>query len=284
MERAPYAMPSCRPTAPLLRRFVSMLWATGEPASPDRGARREHVLPTGAMHLVFRLSGPPLRLFRDARDDAGYTLGYAIVGGARSTFYARDVSVPGRSVGAQLLPGASMALFGVPAQALAERHTPLDVLWGRAATASALERLHAARAPAQQLAVLQTLLDAKLRSAQGLHPAVAQALGHIDDAVDIGDIVRRSGYSHRRLIALFRESTGLAPKTYARVVRFQRALASLDPQPDQPARPIAELALDAGYSDQAHFGREFVALAGMTPQTWRRAGPRHANHVPVVSR
>lgn len=244
---------------------------------PASVTRREHVLPTGAMHLVFRLSGPPLRLFRDGEDNFGEALGYAIVGGARSAFYARDVSVPARSVGAQLLPGAASALFGVPADALAGQHTPLDALWGREA-ALALEQLHAAAMPMRQLAVLETLLLAKLSAAPAVHPAVAQALHGLENAAKVRSVVEASGYSHRSLIALFREATGLAPKTYERVLRFQRVLKQIE---RQPGLPWVEVAQEAGYSDQAHFSREFTAIAGVTPQAWRRAGPASANHVPV---
>ena len=264
------------PSAPPLRRFVSTVWATGA-TPPASLAPREHVLPTGAMHLVFRLSGPPLRLFRDSTDGVGSTLGHAIVGGARSAFYARDVSVPTRSVGAQLRPGAATVLFGVPADALAGQHTPLDALWGREA-ALALERLHAAATPMRQLDVLEALLLAKLSAAPAVHPAVAQALRQLEDGAQVRSVVEASGYSHRSLIALFREATGLAPKTYGRVVRFQRVLKRLE---RQPSLPWTELALEAGYSDQAHLGREFTAIAGITPQAWRRAGPASANHVPV---
>src|SRR5688500_4167844 len=74
-----------RAPGPLLQPFVRTLWALDPaPGTPVAGcsAAREHVLPTGDMHLVLRLSGPPLRLFADAADSAGYTVGHAIVGGS----------------------------------------------------------------------------------------------------------------------------------------------------------------------------------------------------------
>ena len=39
---------------------------------------------------------------------------------------------------------------------------------------------------------------------------------------------------------------------------------------DDPARKIIEVALDLGYSDQAHFARAFVRWSGLTPRQFRR--------------
>lgn len=276
------------PAAPL-RPFVRLLWASAPDGAPaQRPGAREHVLPTGGMHLVFRLGGPPLRLFRDDADAQGFTVGYALVGGTRSAFFVRDVSVQTPSVGVMLQPGAATALLGAPEDALADGHTPLDALWG-ADAAFALEQLHGAGSLARQLAVVEALLRARLaaRTPHGLHPAVAQALARLSDAAGdgdpaqagaIGQLVRHSGYSHRRFIALFRGMTGLAPKQYARMLRFDRVLAQLA---IAPGRPWAELALHTGYGDQAHFNRDFLAIAGMSPQAYRRAAPPASRHVPV---
>jgi len=233
------------------------------------------VLPTGAMHLVFRLSSDPLRLFDGAGDPIGRVVGLAVVGGVRSSFYVRDVSQPMRSVGAELLPGAAQALFGVPADELAERHTALDDLWGRAA-GEARARILEAGDPARSLDVFEGLLRARLPVVRGLHPAVAHALNRFAEGADIGDVVADTGYSHRRFIALFRAAVGLGPKRYCRVRRFQQVL---DHGPQHTS--WVELALAAGYSDQPHLNREFRELAGVSPRHFLRASPGWSRHVPV---
>ncbi|MDM0105651.1 AraC family transcriptional regulator [Variovorax sp. J22R24] len=269
-----------RAPSPSLRPFVRSMWAADPTVGlPACGAFvREHVLPTGDMHLVFRLSGPPLRLFADGADSLGHTVGHAIVGGARSAYYARDVSVATRSVGVQLRPGAARALFGVPADELAERHTPLDALWGIQAS-EALERLYSAVSPRAQLALLEDLLNERLkRQPRAMHPAVAQALLRLGSGATVSDLVNASGYSHRRFIALFKDAAGLPPKRLERVLRFQRVMAAA---PGSGALPWVDLALQSGYSDQPHFNRDFLEITGMTPQAYRRASPLAPNHVRV---
>ncbi|MBN8753106.1 MULTISPECIES: helix-turn-helix domain-containing protein [Variovorax] len=273
-----------RQPAAHLQPFVRLLWASApEGSRVARPGAREHVLPTGGMHLVFRLSGPPLKLFAGANDPQGETHGYAIVGGARSAFYMRDVSVATRSVGAQLEPGAARLLLGAPEDALAGRHTALDALWGAQPTADALAQIHAAYSAERQLAVFEALLTGRIVASlnagmRGLHPAIAQALGPIArGSGSIAELVERSGYSHRRFIALFRGAIGLTPKEYARVMRFDRALALAAGS----VQGWADVASAAGYSDQAHLSREFSALAGMPPQAWRRTGAASPRHVPA---
>ena len=268
-----------RPPRPALRPFIQSLWAIDEtggvrPAS----SRREHVVATGAMHLVFRLSDEALRLFDDDSDLDGHRVSTAVVGGARSRFYVRDVSKPLCSVGAQLRPGAAQVLFGVHAGELAERHTALEDLWG-VRVGSMRDHLAAAVSLEQRLDTLEQLLAERLPPVRGLHPAVAQALQQLSAATDVHHVVARSGYSHRRFIELFVHAVGLTPKVYSRLRRFQRALRQVS-----SVESFAEVATAAGYSDQSHFNREFRECVGVTPTQYRDVGPRFTHHVPVGGR
>jgi AraC-like DNA-binding protein len=271
IQRAPSAV---------LRPFVRTLWVSdGDRGSATGTERREHVLPTGGMHIVFRLTGPALRLFEGPQDSIGRTIGTAILGGARSTYYVRDVSEPVSSVGAELLPGAASLLLGVPADEFAERHTPLDALWGPAAL-EAQERLALAASHDQRFALLESIFASRLPRVRGMHPAIAEALAGFDRRSDVGALVARSGVSHRRFIALFRATVGLSPKRYARIVRFRSALARAA---SRSAPSWADLALAAGYSDQSHFNREFREFAGVTPGRYHDLAPESPHHVPLYS-
>lgn len=263
------------PAVPALRACVESVWAS-ESASPV--SMREHVLPTGNMHLAVRLRGGPVRLFADAADRVGTRIGDAVVAGARAGYYIKDVAMPSRSVGVQLRPGAAMALFGVSAAELHGGHVALDDLWGTSA-AQLRDCLHAARDAQAQLDVLQSMLLARQREPRALHPSVAQALVQMEHGGVIGRVVDAVDLSHRHFIARFRDATGLTPKRYARVQRFRRLLRAFAAA---PARAWIDLALDAGYSDQSHCSREFREFAGTTPQAWRRNAERGGLHLPLA--
>jgi AraC-like DNA-binding protein len=251
-----------------------MLWASDEPE--PRGGR-ERVLPTGGMHIAFRFSAP-LRVFDGEEDAVGRALGYAVVGGARSSAYVRDTSQPVTSVGAQLVPGASAILLGVPAIELAERHTPLDDLWG--AEASAMHaRLEEVRDAEARLDLFERMLLARLPRVRGVHPAVACALARFAEGAAVGDVVAETGYSHRGFAAIFEREVGLGPKRFCRVLRLSRALESA---PRETA--WARIAIESGYADQSHLHRELRTIGGITPAAYRRAAPRFTHHVPIGSR
>jgi len=265
-----------REPPPALRPFVGTLWA-GEPGAGGP-AVRERVLPTGRMHLVFRSSSQPLRILDGAQDHRGSAFAHAIAGGARAGAYLREILPGGASVGAELRAGACMALFGVPADVLAERHTPLEDLWGAEAM-HACDRIFSARGPAARLDAFEDILPTRLPRVHGLHPAVAAALAGFNESRDVHAMVAASGYSHRHFIAVFERETGLTPKRFHRVQRFRKLLADAA---NHPGLPWTDLALAHGYSDQPHFNREFRAFAGITPGDYRRAAPRYPHHVPLA--
>lgn len=80
--------------------------------------------------------------------------------------------------------------------------------------------------------------------------------------VTIKSLVEETRWSQKHLISQFKEHIGLAPKMFARVMRFGSAVDRLR---RRDHTSLTELALDCGYYDQAHFDRDFRAFAGVTP-------------------
>jgi AraC-like DNA-binding protein len=262
-----------RPPLNALRPLVKDVWVS-EGMRPGRPPFKEYSLPDGCMHVVIRLSGGPIRI-ADSRYPTGYDYGYGVVGGARTAAYTREIFGPVQSIGATLRPGAAQALFGASALELANRHTNLEEIWGPQ-VALLRERLLDLGQPHLQLTLFETHLLARLPQVKGIHPALAQALADAYGLADVRTMVLRSGVSHRRFIELFGHAVGVTPKRFVRVRRFQHMLRMLTRNPS--ASWIA-LAQDAGYTDQAHFNREFREFSGLTPQQYKRAAPESPAHV-----
>jgi AraC-like DNA-binding protein len=266
-----------RPPGPPLRPFVDVLWAS-QAGGPGPAGGRELVLPTGALHIVVRLSDQPLRVFRDKNDLTGFAVSSAVIGGPRAAPYLRDVSNPVASVGALLRPGAGALLLAAPVGDFSARHTALEDVWGRAAVAPLRDRLAMEPSPARRLDLFEAALAARLAGLRRIDPRIVHALLAFDCGRPVAAVARDLDLSHRHFTQLFRTAVGLTPRTWGRLRRFGRALERLATEPDIA---WADLAAAEGYADQPHFIREFRAFAGLAPGDYRRRAPRNARHVPL---
>jgi AraC-like DNA-binding protein len=167
------------------------------------------------------------------------------------------------SIELRLTPLGTRRLLGIPMDELANRTVALaDVL---PKSAELNERIRESRSWTHRFALVEAFLMRRLADSTPPLPAVEWAWEHLrraEGGVPIQRLAAEIGWSHRRLIARFREQVGLAPKTFARLVRFDRAVSALRAS---AGRSLAEIAFECGYFDQSHMNREFRELAGTTP-------------------
>lgn len=81
--------------------------------------------------------------------------------------------------------------------------------------------------------------------------------------VSTSKLTRATGLTARHVQRRFLDIIGMPPKRLARIIRFSHALRTLETL--QTADRGARTAADHGYADQAHFVRDFKALAGCSP-------------------
>ncbi|WP_380919070.1 helix-turn-helix transcriptional regulator [Streptomyces decoyicus] len=233
----------------------AVLWArTTLPARP--------VLPDGCTDLIW--SGGRLLV---AGPDTGPHLPGEVVPGPLPLGPEGRGGTP--VVGLRFAPGRGPAVFGVPAHELRDQRVPLADLWpagrvrelaGRLAEAGAtdsgggvgglLEETAAAR-------LRDATTTARLRDATtagGRTAAVAAALAR---GRPVAEVARAVALSERQLHRLSLDAFGYGPKTLTRVLRLVRALGLA-----RSGMPYAQVAVRAGYADQAHLAREVKSLAG----------------------
>lgn len=85
--------------------------------------------------------------------------------------------------------------------------------------------------------------------------------------VSMADIAGEVGVHPAHLARTFRDRYGSTMGEYLRRIRVERATGELT----EGRKAISRIALDAGFSDQAHFTRVFKRFTGATPAAWRRA-------------
>ncbi len=117
-------------------------------------------------------------------------------------------------------------------------------------------------------ALLETLLpgEAALIDAPDL---MAQALSG-DDTPGIEAWARDQGVARETAFRWFRDCYGVAPSRFRVEAPARRAWREIVTGP----APLAQIAADAGFSDQAHMSRDIKALTGRSPGHWRRHAAR----------
>jgi AraC-like DNA-binding protein len=78
------------------------------------------------------------------------------------------------------------------------------------------------------------------------------------------DVASRYGISARYLQKLFVEFTGVSPKLYQKIHRFQKSLLLTGKQHES----LTDIAYECGYFDQSHFVRDFKFFTGMAPSAF----------------
>jgi len=109
----------------------------------------------------------------------------------------------------------------------------------------------------------------KERSAPGWLQSVRDYLrAHYAEDVRVYDLARIARVSRVHVTRAYTQAYGVPPHVHLNTLRLRAALRLL-----AEGRPIAEVALEAGFSDQSHFTRRFKGSFGMAPARWlRQAG------------
>lgn len=162
----------------------------------------------------------------------------------------------GSYAGIRFAPGTAPALLGVPAHELRDRRIALADLWTEALVRELTERVAGAADPA---AALEDIAVRRAADSGPPDPAMRSVAAQLDSGRTVAQTAQAVGLGarqlHRRSLAAF----GYGPKTLARVLRLQRALALV-----RTGMPYAEAALLADCADQAHLAREMRELGGTT--------------------
>lgn len=88
-----------------------------------------------------------------------------------------------------------------------------------------------------------------------------------EPARELSLIAEAVGRDPGHICRAFRAAFGCSVHEYARMVRIERAAVRLRTTED----PLVRIAIETGFSDQAHFTRVFKAHMGVTPLAYRRS-------------
>ena len=207
---------------------------------------QQRVLPDGCSDIVWFGDAPP------------------VVVGPMTRPVLATTDAGAKLVGLRFRPEVASRVLGVPAHELTDRDIPLDDLWNRGAIDRASDRIRDERTAAGRAAIAQSLIASRCDATRPRDSVVQYAVSLLTAAhcKRIDELARHLGISERQLHRRFVASVGYSPKTFQRIVRFQKLLALAEAD---TRAPLGDVSLAAGYADQAHMTREVVEFAGVTP-------------------
>jgi AraC-like DNA-binding protein len=103
----------------------------------------------------------------------------------------------------------------------------------------------------------------------------------IGEPISVSDLSSVAGLSRSHFSHAFRTTVGQTPHAHVVRLRLERAMKLMR----ESDAALSEIALAAGFSDQAHFSNRFRRIVGTTPAQWRRVHrPCERDHDPNAQR
>jgi AraC-like DNA-binding protein len=234
--------------APALQTLVAAYWSVDGAGDIASASRR--VLPDGCADLIC--------------DFAGVSPSMRWIGTMTHAIEVQAGSQP-NLFGIRFASGGLFPLLGAPLSLLTDDSAEFAALpapvWCPPLSGWCEDRSFAARCARTDASLLSVLPRLQLTSAMRL----IQRLPFAPVLPTVTALADDMGMGLRTLQRHCMDQLGVSPRQHLRYLRFERARQLLLRRDHR----CVDIAMVAGYSDQAHFVREFRRFSGVTPGRWR---------------
>ena len=191
------------------------------------------------------------RILPDGCLDLIWSDGHLLVAGPDTVAHEMTSPAGGVHTGLRFMPGTGPSVFGVPAHELRDSRVRLDQIWPQRLVDGLTARVSDA---SDRAAALVDIARDRIQ----VDPMITGVVEGLRTGQPVARVAEETGLSERQLLRRSLAVFGYGPKTLARVLRMERALALA-----ANGVPAADVAASVGYADQAHLSREVKALAGV---------------------
>lgn len=214
-------------------------------------------VPDGCIDIVFEYDG---------REVTGYAAGTVLQ-------YKNKIFEPGKYgrkeiFGVRFMPGFRPAGLQMTLKDLIDRRIDMsDTLYGTHMT----EALKPEKDFYQRIRIfLQEYTkivkkDPKPYGSEELVIRIVNMIYHASGVIRVNEIAEKTGYSERYINKVFAMEMGFSPKTFCKIIQFQKTLEFLNY--GAPGN-MTDAAVDLGYYDQPQFIRDFKKYSGLTPKQY----------------
>lgn len=109
-------------------------------------------------------------------------------------------------------------------------------------------------------------LSARFTS-QHYQAVLSHVQSRLDQTITVDELANVTAMSPSHFARVFKETLGSTPMQFVMAYRVEQSIKMME----DLTRPLGDIALACGFSDQAHFTRSFKQLTGQTPRAYRTA-------------
>ena len=244
--------------------FVECIWIWKSDAVDHSFPQR--LIPGGRMELMFNLADPMQWLVGDRREQ-GINQAALLMGQRDKIFYVQ----PKRNAemaGIRFKPGGLGAFAKSFAREFLNLVVPAEFVFGNKVN-DLLPLLIETKNDLAKVKVLEQFLISSFRAESSHWKFVSAAVENIrknPSQQSIARICEEQNTYYKKLERSFLECVGYTPKSYYRIVRFNRALRLIY----NGGKSLTEVGLDCDYFDQSHFIKDFQLFTGTSPSQFER--------------
>lgn len=264
------------PTSSLMP-YVAWYWG-GTFNALARETFSQRVIPHGYVDLIIHLSDHHCDLL--GATGWGQSPAYTLIG-LYPQPYEVVFSHQVRTFGIRFKPEGIYPLFGVPAAEFHAGFEDITLVLGHGFRAFC-DQIREAPDTLARVSLTETYLRQRASRLIEEVPYLSQAAEFIRQArgdLEVETVQAQLGISLRQLQRQFKAKVGVSPKHYLRLARINEVQRLLEAG---HCLNLTQVAYQAGYTDQAHFIRDFKAITGETPGVFVRNRDEFLIHASLV--
>ncbi len=243
--------------SPLLAPYVKQYWflKTSDLTQPN-----QRIIPTGSTSIVFHRASLMLSTSQGSLQPQAFISGQSV--GYTDLVQTGAVDM----ICVVFQPHGAKAFFSMPISEFHDATIAVNDM-SDVALRELQDQLLYANSNQQCVNLIEEYLYQRLSINKGYNyqrmAAAIQAVTLGENSID--KLSQICCLSYKQFKRIFSEYVGANPKDFLRIIRFQRALYTLQ---CQPQISLAQLAYECGFYDQSHLIKEFKIFSGYTPSEY----------------
>ncbi len=238
----------------------------------------DRFLPDGNVEIIIDLNDKPQFIYDNQTLKEIQTCHHVWASGVRT----EPITIPSGKESAMFIiafkKGMAYPFFPLPMNEISDCVVDADLLWG---DEFANLREQILENVEDKFLIVENFLWRNFSSSLVLNPCVEYALTEIvrkPDQISLSKLNTKIGYSEKHFIAMFKHQVGVTPKTYLKILRFQKAVSDIE---NSKVINWTAISNECGFYDQSHFINDFKHFSGFTPNEYANRKGDYLNYIPI---